>query len=59
MKQLKALLNHHNLNPGIKRESDGMTALHVACWKGNVEAVELLITRVKNINAKDKVTYCS
>ncbi len=58
MKQLKALLNHRKLNPGTKRKSDGRTALHVACWEGNVEAVELLITRVKNINAKDKVTYC-
>ncbi|XP_061579044.1 ankyrin repeat domain-containing protein 50 [Cololabis saira] len=39
--------------PLESRDSDGRTALHVACWQGCVEIVDLLLKHGANPNARD------
>ncbi|XP_056145493.1 ankyrin repeat domain-containing protein 50 [Lampris incognitus] len=52
--KMAALLVEKGGVPLESRDSEGRTALHVASWQGNVEAVGLLLRHGADSNAQDK-----
>ena len=45
----------HGVAPGVRRPSDGDTALHVACYSGHAELVALLVRRGAPLDVRDDV----
>ena len=50
-----AIMLDRGVSPGARRPGDGNTALHVACYSGYAELVELLISRGAPLDVLDHV----